>query len=123
MKNLLNLLLIVAFFGACDIVEEPFATNGGTPVDTSSPTAFIKKILVEDYSGHTCSNCPNAARELDALIDIYGEKIVPITIHVGKTYARPFHISQAPKYQYDFRNETGESWDNLFQITNLGLPK
>ena len=123
MKNLLNLLLIVAFFGACDIVEEPFATNGGTPVDTSSPTTFIKKILVEDYSGHTCSNCPNAARELDALIDIYGDKIVPITIHVGKTYARPFHISQAPKYQYDFRTETGESWDNLFQITNLGLPK
>ena len=123
MKNLLNILLIVAFFGACDIVEEPFATNGGTPVDTSSPTAFIKKILVEDYSGHTCSNCPSAARELDALIDIYGKKIVPITIHVGKTYARPYHISQAPKYQYDFRTETGESWNNFFQMTNLGLPK
>ena len=73
MKNLLLLLIIVSFFGACDIAEEPFATNGGTPVDTSSPTTFIKKILVEDYSGHTCSNCPNAARELDALIDIYGE--------------------------------------------------
>jgi len=123
MKNLLNILLIVAFFGACDIVEEPFESDGGTPVDTSSPTTFIKKILVEDYSGHTCSNCPNAARELDEIIEIYGDKIVPITVHVGKTYASPIHISQAPKYQYDFRTETGESWNNLFQITNSGLPK
>ena len=123
MKNLLFFLIIVSFFGACDIVEEPFATGGGTPVDTTSPTTFIKKILMEDYSGHTCSNCPSAARELDALIDIYGKKIVPITIHVGKTYARPYHISQAPKYQYDFRTETGESWNNFFQMTNLGLPK
>jgi len=123
MKNLLNILLILAFFGACDIVEEPFATGNTNPIDTTSPTTFIKKILVEDYSGHTCSNCPNAARELDALIDIYGKKIVPITVHVGKTFARPYHISQAPKYQYDFRTETGEGWDNFFQISNLGLPK
>ena len=123
MKDLVLLLIIVSSFGACDIVEKPFATDGGTPIDTTNSTTFIKKILMEDYSGHTCSNCPNAARELDALIDIYSEKIVPITIHVGKTYARPYHISQAPKYQYDFRTETGESWNNFFQITNLGLPK
>ena len=31
---------------------------------------------------------------------------------------RPF-----PKYQYDFRTETGESWNDFFQITNLGLPQ
>lgn len=123
MKNLLPLLIIASIFGSCDIIEEPFKEDSLIPNDTTNPTAFVKKILMEDYSGHTCSNCPNAARELEALIDIYGQKIVPITIHVGKTYARPYHISQAPKYQYDFRTETGESWNNFFQITNLGLPK
>ena len=123
MKTLLPLLIILCVFTACNIIEEPFKIDSETPSDTTNPTTFIKKILMEDYSGHTCSNCPNAARELEALIDIYGQKIVPITIHVGKTYARPYHVSQAPKYQYDFRTETGESWNSFFQITNLGLPK
>lgn len=122
MKKLLILFLITIVFISCDKIEGPYRINNGNgnPIDTNT---FIKKILLEDYSGHTCSNCPNAARELEALIDIYGDKIVPITVHVGKTYARPYSPSQAPKYQYDFRTQAGESWNNLFQITNLGLPK
>ena len=104
MKNLLILFLITITFFSCDKIEGPYKIDNGNgnPIDTNT---FIKKILVEDYSGHTCSNCPNAARELEALIDIYGNKIVPITVHAGKTYARPYSSSQAPKYQYDFRTK------------------
>ena len=113
--NLLFLLIIVSFFGACDIVEEPFATGGGTPVDTTSPTTFIKKILMEDYSGHTCSNCPNAARELDALIDIYGDKKEVIKLDILKKF-------MYTPYESEKRMATSVLWNrisNEFDVINV----
>lgn len=93
-----------------------------SPIDTNS-TNFIKKVLIEDYTGHTCPNCPGAARELEAIHDIYGDRIIGVAIHVSKSFARPYHISQAPQFQYDFRTQWGYDWDNFFGISLAGLPR
>jgi len=95
--------------------------NGSCVYDTSSIT-YIKKILIEDFTGHTCQNCPSAARELEAIHDLYGDQIIGMALHVSKTFARPYPSSQAPNYQYDFRTKWGKEWDDLFGISGIGLP-
>lgn len=123
MKKHILLFLGILIFASCDKLEGPFMTDSNiSPIDTSS-NSFIKKVLIEDYTGHTCPNCPDAARELEAIHDIYGDQIIGMAVHVSKTFARPYHISQAPEFQYDFRTQWGDDWDNFFEISSAGLPR
>ena len=92
-------------------------TDGSIVFDT------IQKILIEDFTGHTCPNCPSAATELESIQDFFGDQVIGIALHVGNTFARPYPISQAPKFQYDFRTKWGEEIDLFFEVSNNGLPK
>jgi len=121
MKNIITLFSFILIITSCDVVEGPYEIDSEniTPTDTNT---YVKKILIEDFTGHTCQNCPSAARELEAIHDLYGDQIIGIAIHVSKTFARPYPLSQAPNYQYDFRTKWGKEWDDLFGISGIGLP-
>jgi thiol-disulfide isomerase/thioredoxin len=82
-----------------------------------------KKVLIEDFTGHTCPNCPDAARELEAIHAIYGDQIIGMALHVSKAFARPYPSSQTPKFQYDFRTKWGDDWDAFYGISDIGLPR
>lgn len=122
MKNVITLFSFILFITSCDVVEGPYLIdNGGiTPVDTSSNT-YVKKVLIEDFTGHTCPNCPAAARELEAIHDVYGNQIIGMALHVSTGFAAPW--TGAGKYEYDFRTEWGTEWDDFFDISNAGLPR
>jgi len=123
MKKYLTLLSAILIITSCDIVEGPYLTDEAiNPVDTIT-NSYVKKVLVEDFTGHLCPNCPDAARELDAIHDIYGEQIIGMAIHVSKSFARPYPASQAPSFQYDFRTQWGDNWDNFYGISEMGLPR
>ena len=49
------------------------------------PYAKISKaVLIEDFTGQRCVNCPNAALEIERLKQEYGkDNIVPVAIHSG----------------------------------------
>jgi len=121
MKNIITLLSFILIIISCDVVEGPYEIDTGnvTPSDTNT---YVKKILIEDFTGHTCQNCPSAARELEAIHSLYGDQIIGMAVHVSKTFARPYPLSQAPNYQYDFRTKWGKEWDDLFGISEIGLP-
>jgi len=121
MKNIITLFSFILIITSCEIVESPYEIDNGniTPIDTNS---YVKKILIEDFTGHTCQNCPSAARELEAIHNLYGDQIIGMAIHVSKAFARPYPLSQAPNYQYDFRTKWGKEWDDLFGISEIGLP-
>ena len=123
MKNIITLFSFILIITSCDVVEGPYLIDDGgvTPVDTST-TTYVKKILIEDYTGHTCPNCPSAARELDAIHDVYGDQIIGMALHVSTAFARP-PSHEDPKFQYDFRTKWGTDWDNFFGISNTGLPR
>ena len=117
MKKQIILLSIFLSIISCDIIEGPYITDSESYVNPE------KKILIEDFTGHLCPNCPDAARELEAIHDIYGDQIIGIAIHVSKSFARPYSENQAPSFQYDFRTNWGDNWDALYGISNSGLPK
>ena len=118
---------IALFFGillfnitSCDVVEGPYLIDDNTnSVDTNS---FVKKVLIEDFTGHRCPNCPEAAEELAALQNFYGERVIGIAIHPSSTFAIPDPLTSS-KFTYDFRIEFGDDIDNLFDLTTVGLPR
>jgi len=115
MRNIITLFSFILIITSCDVVEGPYEieTPDITPIDTNT---YVKKILIEDFTGHTCSNCPAAARELEAIHDVYGDQIIGIAIH-ATNFAVPWTGSGT--FEYDFRTQWGEKWSDFFGISSL----
>ncbi|MBQ2122770.1 MAG: Omp28 family outer membrane lipoprotein [Bacteroidaceae bacterium] len=109
-KKYLTMGFMAAALVACDNVDEDerFIPVGGTP------TAIQKNILIEDFTGMRCINCPNAADEIQALSNYYEGRIVSVAIHpkigdfhgplateLATTYAEHYGIESLPKGMVD----------------------
>ncbi len=87
MKNLFSLFLLLVFaFSSCDKVKNPIQSNGNNPADTTQ--VIKRRILIEEFTGQLCTFCPDGAREIERLIEVYGTQIIPISIHAG-SFAEP----------------------------------
>lgn len=118
MKKYLFISSLFVFSISCDVVEGPYITDSESYVNPE------KKVLIEDFTGHLCSNCPEAAREISAIHDAYTEgQIIALAIHTSTSFARPYSASQAPAFQYDFRTSWGQAWDTDFGASAIGLPR
>jgi len=103
---------------SCDIIQNPCELeDSGQGPDT---TTYTRKILVEDYTGHTCPNCPIAAAALKQLELDYPGQVVAIAPHVS-SLADPGPITSI--WYYNFKTQCGDDWDAEFTISNNGLPK
>ncbi len=97
-------LIAISFFYSCDDIKD-----GQYLIPIELPGAK-KKVLIEDYTGMKCPNCPNAASTIDSLKKIYGENIVAVSIHAG-VYAKPSGI-----FTQDFRTEEGTIYNSEYNI-------
>ena len=102
MKKYISLFSLIFFITSCDVEEGPFITDYNSYVNPN------KKVIIEDFTGHKCPNCPDAAREMDAIHNIYGDQIIGMAIHVS-SFAKPY----PSPFIYDFRTQRG---DNLSLI-------
>lgn len=115
MRKILSLLSLCSLaFVSCDIVEGPYTEGGSNPIDT---TAKVRKVLLEDYTGHKCSNCPEAADIAEQVAHQFKGRVVLLGVHAG-FFAEP---GSAP-YDTDFRTPEAEAWDQFFGISNAGNP-
>lgn len=108
MKKLLLLFFIgfsVSFFSSCDEIPpqiNPQMGPIGNPNDTTSVDNQQRQVLVEEFTGVDCVNCPDGSQAIETLLDIYGEQLIAISIHAG-FFAPPIEESQ-----YDFRTQEGD---------------
>jgi len=110
---------------SCDKIEEPYSKTIVAPDTAACPvpefpavTVLQKRVLLEDYTGHTCVNCPKAALTAHGLKETYGEQLVLLAIHAG-FFANP---TVSGDFTYDFRSEAGTAWDNFFGVGQVGNP-
>lgn len=80
----------------------------------------LRTVLVEDYTGFRCPNCPRAAEALKDLECMYGARIVPLAVHVGSTFASPQNNPDG-SFSTDFRTTFGAAYDAEFG-NSLFLP-
>lgn len=101
---------------SCDFVNIP--DQPGSEIDTTSSTV-VRKVLVEDYTGHKCTACPAAAIVANSLTATNGENVVVIGVHAG-FFASP--TTSGTQYLEDFRTSAGTTYDTYFGISNIGNP-
>ena len=91
-------------FSSCEVIEGPYMSDSVNPIDTTTNN-YVKNILIEDFTGHLCKNCPDAASELEAIQSVYGSQIIGLAIHSGTTFARSYPIDPVSnpddKFIYD----------------------
>lgn len=126
---LLTAIAITIFSISCDKIETPLQKAPGITgcIDETQQItknnfdkSNFRKVLLEDYTGHTCPNCPRAAETAESLAATYGSSLVVIANHVSKTFAAP---RTDTTFKEDFRNEASTAWDVQFGFSNAGLPK
>jgi hypothetical protein len=71
----------------------------------------IRKILLEDYTGHKCVNCPEASITAKSLEAANEGKVIVMAVHAGY-YALP----GSGEYTLDLRSEPSEEWNSEFGI-------
>lgn len=115
-KTLLVIVpLVVILFSSCDKITTPYAlAKHGNIVDTVldlDTVVPIKRVLLEDYTGHTCQNCPAAAAIAHNQEAVYNGKLIVLAVHAGY-----YAIPGTGEFAADFRTTAGEQWNTDFQI-------
>lgn len=115
-RYIFSLLSLLILYG-CDKIENPYK-DGTVNNDTTIVTDRTRRILIEDYTGHTCGNCPAAAKTAQQIKDTYGDQIIVMGVHAG-WFAKPKTGNQ---YTIDFRNAASEEYDVTFGNSVAGNP-
>lgn len=96
-------------FSACDEVS-PIVTGsmgdntGGGPVENQ-----LRQVLIEEFTGVRCVQCPGGSIAIEELLGIHGEQLVAVSIHAGD-FAPPYNDSK-----YDFRTDEGDQIINYLE--------
>lgn len=112
-----------AWFSACDVIDNPVPVKDPYKPLSDSLTLdsiedkevippVVQKVLLEDYTGHTCGNCPGASVEAKRLKGIYEDRLVVMAVHAN-FFAR---VQNDGKYTYNFATPTGEEWFTTFGL-------
>ncbi|MEM7660513.1 MAG: Omp28 family outer membrane lipoprotein [Bacteroidota bacterium] len=128
--RLLSALCLVSVLGACDIIESPYFDPeyiAQLPADeqclfeANKTVAFpegqpiVKKVLVEEMTGHKCGNCPEAT---EVAYQLYSETFQDQAVFLG-IHAGPLARFTAAASKY-FTNFTTSEGDEVYTTLNPG---
>lgn len=119
LKKILPVVLIALLIWSCDVIEGPYTEGTVIPADTlreatnwSDTTNKVRKILLEEFTGHLCPNCPAATEIAHQLAEDNPGQLFLIAIHAG-FFATP---AGAP-YEADYRTIVGDELFAHFGVT------
>lgn len=115
--------LSILVFAGCDKVLIPQQPHS---VIVQVNDTF-RKIFIEDFTGHTCQNCPAAAHELENLKAAYPEQIIGMAVHIDY-FAIPCPPNPLPPgalpgtFSEDFRTTENADYESIYQCSNWAYP-
>ena len=134
MKNLLKTSIILGSFIAMSsctedvVVDEylntPFLDASAEAYTFPAPPADIKrKVLLEDFTGHKCGNCPRAAEKIEEILAMapYSEQVIAVAVHGDGGDFNSFNPDDE-MFFYDFTTPEGIDLDRNFGVSAKGLP-
>lgn len=107
--TILLLLFAAVWIQSCSKVEEPYLTYKNVLIDTTAH----RSVLLEDYTGMRCPNCPPATLIGEGLQDLYKGQVFMIQVHAG-FYA---DTSKTPGsiWKTDYKSQAGTRWYTDFK--------
>lgn len=102
MKRFLYIIIGVAMLVAsCSDMDD----NGRFTYVKPAPVA--RCVLLEDYTGQLCVNCPNAVGVIDQIHEVYGDNVIAVGVHGGRlslsSTTSPLGLATAESEEY-YRN-------------------
>lgn len=114
-KSIAALAIIIAL-ASCDEIEHPYTEQNA--IDTTLQTS--RKVILEDYTGFRCGNCPAAHDVAKQIHEFYKDKVIIMAVHPNCNFTKP--STSGTKYTYDFRTPSGDAYDVQFKNSETGLP-
>ncbi len=116
-KALLKSLFVavVMFFAGCDKIDPPYTTE----VDhdhNGENGEVVSRVLLEEFTGHQCPNCPEASKAAKDLKALYGDQLVILTIHAGW-----FANTDDDLFSYDFTTPVGSALADHFNVQQFPI--
>ncbi len=123
-----NLLIPIAFYCSlislsCDKINNPIPIEegaidwtlypGGDPATYPYPTWISnnntdRNVLIEDYTGHLCTNCPAAAEDASSLEENNAGRVFVASIHASPDGF--FQRVESPEFTTDFTTDAGTTY-------------
>ncbi|MBX7241666.1 MAG: Omp28 family outer membrane lipoprotein [Bacteroidia bacterium] len=115
----IGLLSVLFFQTGCDQVDAPFTQNGG---GGGGGGGDVKRtILVEEFTGFKCKNCPDASKALHNLKkNTYNDQLVIVAVHAG-TLAQPNIAGNYSSADYRTTEGTQLAADFLIDFVPVAL--
>lgn len=74
-KKLLPFIAFLPLLGACHHIDEDETL---IPVEKQP---LQRNVLLEEFTGQMCVNCPDAHEEIEKLVKQYGDKLIVVSVH------------------------------------------
>ncbi len=115
-KVLAALFFAPVIFTACEEYEADEILVKLTARETQDTTPITQSqdelaILIEDFTGWNCPNCPEGTSILNSLKESYGERLIVSAVHQG-SFAKP----KAENNNLDLRTPYGDELGNRFNL-------
>lgn len=103
---------IAGFISSCDNIDEQ------ERLIYIEPTQASRNVLIEDFTGQKCVNCPKATEEIHKIQEVYGDTtVVAVAIHCGS-----FAFDGNTKYPIGLHTATGDEYWNAWFEPTQGQP-
>jgi hypothetical protein len=125
MRYLFSVSIIFILLCSCDHIENPYPPQVSIDLDTNlypglwsdyetnewplfgtNPNT-LRNVIIEDFTGHTCNNCPAVADYVHNLYLANPTRIYNVAIHAGTNGLDSFQEVDLPDYPTDFTNPQG----------------
>lgn len=98
--------VIACALWSCDTIKEEDRLIYVKPAEVN------RSVLIEDFTGQRCVNCPTATEEIEKLQEQYGDAVIAVGIHSG-----PFgHRTTMSSPRLSLCTETGDDYYNYWKI-------
>lgn len=99
-------------FASCDVIEEPYKKDNNGGGEEPNPEVVVKHVLLEDYTGVNCPNCPNAGQIALDIQEQYNHQVIVLGVHAGLAEMNVLPPT-IPTF-IDFRTPEGTEWYTHF---------
>lgn len=103
-KLLMLLSVLLGGLTACNDID---LADRFQPIEVTSK----KNVLIEDFTGQHCVNCPKAADEIQSLQKAYGERLIAVSIHGGS-----LSIHDSETSGLGLATDEGEAYNKLWDV-------
>jgi hypothetical protein len=107
---LFGLCGMVLILQSCDKVSAPYMTPKAN--NDTGTNINIRKILLEDYTGHLCPNCPTATNTGEVLAAASNGAVIMMAVHAG-------HFADSATsgiWTANYKTAAGEEWNSYYNI-------